>query len=200
MNSHNKEDETWADIAGYEGLYQVSNFGRVKSVERIVGTRNKPVHETILATSEKKGGKYLRVHLAKNGRAKWHSVHRLVATAFVEKPDGCDIVNHIDNNPANNVSWNLEWTTLKGNMMWASSQGRMKCPRENLLKAQESRKVPVVAIAKDGTELYFSSQAEAAKALNVDRGNIAACCKNKYGHRTNGGYRWRYAEGVEKIV
>lgn len=53
MNSHNKEDETWADIAGYEGLYQVSNFGRVKSVERIVGTRNKPVHETILATSEK---------------------------------------------------------------------------------------------------------------------------------------------------
>lgn len=188
--------EVWKDVEGYEGYYQVSNLGRIKALER-VDSNNRRHFERILRQPLTPSG-YKHVHLSKENNAKWFAVHRLVAIAFIERIEGCDIVNHLDNNPQNNCADNLEWTTYKGNMQWAAKQGRMRgCPA-NLKKAQESKKRSVIATDKNGKKMFFASQVEAAKALNVNRGHIALACRKEYGYKTIGGYLWEYANEEDR--
>lgn len=177
-------DEIWKDIEGYEGRYQISNYGRVKSfvrTERLLNPRNR-------------GNGYPSVHLSKDGEAKEYFVHRLVAEAFLPNPNNYPIVNHIDSNKANSNVNNLEWTTEKGNMQHASKQGNMRYHPQNLAKAQASKRIPVVAKDKFGNEYYFESQREAAKELKISSGHIAAACRKEYGYKTAGGYEFRYAD------
>lgn len=183
--------EIWRDVDGYEGFYKVSNFGRIKRVEH----SDKFGHfykERVLTITPKKHG-YARVHLSKDGIAEWVSVHRIVAKAFVPQKTGCNIVNHLDNNPSNNSAENLEWTTYKGNMQYAAMQGRMKGNPENLKKAQKAKEIPVVAIKGDKRTLYKSGS-EAGRLLGVSPGHIAAACRKEYGYKTVGGYEWEYAD------
>jgi hypothetical protein len=181
--------EIWKSIEGYEGKYEVSNLGRVKSLQDNKGRKR----EQIVVVNIANNG-YLYVNLWKTSRAKSKRIHRLVADAFCEKKDGADIVNHIDNNPSNNRADNLEWTTYKGNMQHAAKQGRMHCHLGNLAKAQESKKIPVIAISQDGTRQQFESGVEAARILGITRGHISACCRQEYGYKTVGGYRFEYAD------
>ena len=118
--------EVWKDIKGYEGLYQVSNTGRVKSLERKV--KNWPnglrtIKERILkpALNGRESRKYYAVNLYKNGKPKLIKIHRLVALHFVPNPDSLPQVNHIDNDPLNNHYKNLEWGTQRENMAHAYS-------------------------------------------------------------------------------
>ena len=189
--------EIWKDVKGYEGRYKVSNLGRIKSIEgkRKDGSRRPG---KILKPS-KIDGKYQRVHRTGDDGYCTKSVHRLVAEAFVEKTDkSYDIVNHIDNNPANNRADNLEWTTYKGNMQWASAQGRMKYKPENLRRAQESHKKAVYAIDKNGNRQLFSSQTEAAEKLGIQKNHIGAACRKEYGYKTVGGYEFEYVDEKER--
>ena len=119
-----KNNEVWKDIKGYEGIYQVSNFGRVKSVARKIKLKQyiKETTEKIMKLDLNKRG-YLYVHLCKNGKYKAYRVHRLVADAFVENPEHKDQVNHIDRNVLNNKSSNLEWCTNAENMKHAKDTG-----------------------------------------------------------------------------
>lgn len=182
--------EVWKNIENYEGLYQVSNMGRVRSLTRIDARKHMRVG--IILKGQVRNGGYTFVHLSKNGKCKWYSVHRLVATAFIDKEDGKDIVNHLDNNPNNNNAENLEWTDFKGNMQHASKQGRMHYNPENLQKALESRKKPVIAY-KDDKKLFFESAMDAER-FGFNHRHIASCCNNKYGYKTHKGYKWRYAD------
>lgn len=118
--------EIWKDAVGYEGLYKVSNMGNVLSCKRIVedkrlGTKQLP--ERLLKLTVDTAG-YAKVTLYKGTVKQVWKVHRLVAFHFCEKAEGCDIVNHIDNNTTNNVSSNLEWTTSLGNNRHMMNQGR----------------------------------------------------------------------------
>lgn len=186
--------EIWRPVIGYEDAYAVSNYGRVKNLARIDNMR-KFKRERILRQPKTPSG-YLHVHLSKGGKAKWCLVHRLVAEAFCEKPEGCNVVNHIDNDPANNHSDNLEWTTYKGNMQWATKQGRMHYQPANLAKAVEAIKRPVIA-SKDGNEYLFESQADAVRQLGLTpsaKAHIAAACRKDRGYKTVGGYEWRYKD------
>lgn len=117
------EKEIWRAIKGYEGLYEVSNFGRVRSLDRIVDTNivnvNKRLHKgKILKPSQKENG-YLVVNLSKKSKSKRFYIHRLVAFEF---QDECGewffgaVVNHKDENRYNNKSSNLEWCTQKYNL------------------------------------------------------------------------------------
>lgn len=192
--------EIWRPISGYEGYYEVSNEGRIRSLGRTTNQNNHGGETTAhykgkVLTGRADSRGYKTVHISKNGTARRLLVHRVVAEAFCNKPDGCEMVNHIDNDPSNNRANNLEWTTPKGNMQWATKQGRMHYRPENLKKAQDAKKKPVVAIDSFGNEYYLPSQKVAAESLGIktSRGHIAACCRNDYGYKTAGGYRWRYA-------
>lgn len=192
--------EAWKPVKGYEGYYSVSNLGRIRRDEH-TDRRGIVYKERILISSvaDKRRG-YRHVHLSKDGVTKWHSVHRIVAEAFVPKPEGCDIVNHLDNDPNNNAASNLEWTTSEGNMQHAARQGRMKGSPENFKKAIEARKVAVVAIDPKGNRTLFPSQAAAAEALGVSAGHIGAACRKEYGYKTLKGYSFEYADEERKAL
>ena len=105
--------EVWKDIAGYEGIYQVSNKGRIKSLQRKVWNYTKA--EKILKPHHKPNG-YLQVGLRKDGGGDKHAyVHRIVAQAFLPNPDGLPEVNHIDFDKTNNCVENLEWVSDRDN-------------------------------------------------------------------------------------
>lgn len=109
-------EEIWKDAVGYEGLYQVSNFGRVQSLDRR-DIRNRFWKGKILSQQVEKLG-YCSVKLCKNGIQKREKVHRLVALAFVENPNNYKEINHKDENKQNNRSENLEWCTRQYNVTY----------------------------------------------------------------------------------
>lgn len=142
--------ETWKDVEGYEGLYQVSNFGRVKALYKELtvgnngGTRIYP--EAILALGNSVG--YPKVELHKNSKGKSHKVHALVATAFLPNTLKKPCVNHKDGNKTNNHVSNLEWVTFSENLIHAIQAGLHKpvqCPQtrsdEDRRKISERRKL-----------------------------------------------------------
>ena len=105
-------NEIWKDVKGYEGLYQISDKGRVKSLQRMVKKRK---CEEIIKKPSKLPKGYLRLGLCKNGTIKYYSIHRLVAEAFIPNPNNLPCVNHKDCNTSNNNVDNLEWINHKDN-------------------------------------------------------------------------------------
>ena len=108
--------EIWRDVVGYERLYHVSNFGRVKSFHN---------GKTIIRKPALSNG-YLKVSLCKDGSIRTHKIHTLVARAFIPNPKDKPFVNHIDADKTNNCVRNLEWTTQTENMQHASRMGLLK--------------------------------------------------------------------------
>lgn len=118
--------ESWRPVKGYEGLYEISNRGRVKSLKRIVkrGNHTLQIPETILKIHINRWG-YPHCSLNKNGKSKTHTIHRLVASAFIDKSHEGLEVNHIDGNKENNSVENLEWVTRTENIRHAFSNNLM---------------------------------------------------------------------------
>ena len=116
-------DEIFIDIKDYEGLYQISNQGNVKSLPKSDGNGNR---ERILVPEKdtRKNTQYARVTLSKEGKTKRFLIHRLVATAFIPNLENKPYINHIDNNGLNNCVNNLEWCTHTENIIHSASQGR----------------------------------------------------------------------------
>lgn len=123
--------EIWKDIEGYEGCYQVSNFGNVKSLNYMHTGK-----EQILKLKTKKSG-YLQVNLCKDGKIKTYTIHRLVAKAFVENPDNLPQVNHIDEDKTNNRFDNLEWCDQKYNNNYGTHNIRVTESRRKTYKLKE---------------------------------------------------------------
>lgn len=112
--------EIWKDIEGYEGFYQVSNFGTIKSLSRYIkfGNKTRYSNERILKFHKDKDG-YKKVILQKSGKAQNYLIHRLVAQAFIPNPDNKPQINHKDGDKQNNKVDNLEWCTPSENMIHA---------------------------------------------------------------------------------
>lgn len=182
-------EEIWKDIVGYEGLYQVSNLGRVKSLPRL----HKYVHGYYM-TKEKilsprvcgKQREYLAVALNVDGKTKQYKIHRLVATAFIPNPYGYNEINHKDENKGNNKVGNLEWCSRSYNVNYGC---RIEKQRKALIK-------PVVAYSKSNKFVReFNSIVDASKFAKVDATNISRACKKE--GRISGGYLWKY-KNIEK--
>ena len=157
-------------------------MGRVRSLDGEVvtkrGVRKKKAGVILRPVIGKKG--YCVVGLGKGNR--WY-VHRLVAVAFLPNPNNLPMVNHKDENRANNKVDNLEWCDNRYNLNYGSVKDKMR--RHCSIRKQ------VLQIDKDGSVVNtFDSLADAAKNVGVPYQNIAFCCK--YSSRTAGGYRWRY--------
>lgn len=122
--------EIFIDIKGYENLYQVSNFGNIKSLAKGDGNgcRDRILKFDIIGKSTTR---YYRVSLSKDGKVSRYSVHRLVAKHFINNTDNKPMVNHIDNDGTNNKVTNLEWCTHSENMIHAQKQGRLLSSQRN---------------------------------------------------------------------
>lgn len=166
--------EVWKDIKGYEGLYQISNLGRVKSLSRIVVFRGRErlQKETILREATSRKG-YSLVSLQKEGTAKTQKVHRLVAKAFIPNQQNYPQVNHKDENKKNNCVDNLEWCDCKYNNNYG------------LRTSKISKKVLQIE-----TGIIYPSVSEAHRKTKIDTANISGVCLGKI--KTAGGYHWKY--------
>lgn len=168
--------EIWKDIKGYEGLYQVSNFGRVKSLVNNKGQYREKILNPII------GNGYYRVRLFKNKQNKLYSVHRLVAEAFIPNPDNLPQVNHRDENKLNNSVDNLEWCDNKFNMNYGTARQRMV--------EKQSKKVYQYDLEGNLIKIYNSvSETEKDGFMTTA---VSACCRNEKYRHTHKGYRWEY--------
>lgn len=172
----------WKDIKGFEGYYQVSDYGLVKSLSRTIIRNNSSykIQERILSPAKHKSG-YLYVMLSKDGADYMKKVHRLVAEAFVPNPNNLPYVNHKDENKRNNISSNLEWCTAAYNINYS----------KNTIKAAKSIAVKIVSIDKQGNKVLYDSANLAARHINGDASCIIKVAK--FINKTHKGYVWRYA-------
>lgn len=176
-------NETWKDIPGYEGAYQVSDMGRVRSLTRQVRTvdragveRTRRVRGVILRPSRNRG--YPFVVLCLNGESRVVYVHRVVAVAFVENPGARLEVNHVDGKHANNHVSNLEWATRAEN-------------HRHAIDMLGAGKKAVVGLKADGTIIHFDSIKAAAEHVNVSGTAIGHAVAGR--RKTIAGYAWSYA-------
>ena len=171
--------EIWKDIVGYEGLYQVSSLGRVRSLDRTIFTSNGPRNYKgkMLKPCIDSQNKYYYVYLC----GKHFSIHRLVAEAFIPNPEGKETVNHINEKKDDNRVENLEWMTYKENLNYG----------ERTIKASKSRGKPVVCIE---TGIVYFSGREAQRQTGIDQSTIGKVCRNTNKDLTAGGYHWKFVE------
>lgn len=165
-------DEVWKDVIGYEGYYEVSSLGRVRSVDRTVtGIDGVTQHfKGHLMTQRPDGNNYLICHLRMNRTRRMIHVHRMVAEAFIPNPDNLPQVNHKDNSRTNSRVDNLEWCTVAYN----SNYGLHK-KRASVSHADKYR-----ATYPNGTEIYFRGHKQLAELLHRSVGTIDSWCRGKY--------------------
>lgn len=164
------EGEIFKPIEGYEGVYEVSNYGRVYSNR---------THKFLKAKPNTRG--YLQVDLSVSGVHKMAYIHRLVARAFLNNPNGLTEVNHKDEDKRNNRSDNLEWCTGSYNLSYGT---RIQRIAKKIMRAVEQ-------LDKNGNVLMtFESLAEAERN-GYNHANVSNCCHGK--SKTAYGYQWRFA-------
>ena len=171
-------EEIWRDIEGYEKLYQVSTLGRVKSLGRMVPSKNgsfRKEPEKLLKPQNDRYG-YQYVILCNCGNRKKCLVHRLVAQSFIPNPNHYSIINHINKIRDCNVIENLEWCTEAYNVRYSCS-------------------IPIIQFSKNGKIIkVWSAIRDVEKEQGIHHSHISDCCKNKNGYITAGGYKWKYLD------
>jgi len=183
--------EIWKDIEGYEGKYQISNYGNVKSNTRWGKGK-------ILKGGKTKGNPqpYRFVVLVKTGRkdAKNFYIHRLVAKYFCDNPNGYNEVNHIDGNTFNNRFDNLEWCTHKQNMENANKRGALVDGHSSERGAKHPNAKAVLQYTMDGVFVKeWGSVNQIMRETGIPANAIFRVCSDKYPHEHSAkGYRWRY--------
>jgi len=181
-------EEKWLPVVGLEGYYEVSNKGRIKSLERYVCMRNcqKWIPESLITPHRNINGYYC-VTLSKDGFAKREYLHRIVANAFLPNPMNLPFINHKDENPANNCVDNLEWCTHRYN----SNYGTCRDRASKKLRNHPALSDRVIQMTLDENPIAeFPSMSEAERVTGIAQQNICACCRGKVIHA--GGYKWRY--------
>lgn len=191
------ELEIWKPIEGYEGLYEVSTLGRVRSLGRVAknGTYFPPI---ILKLKPNQRG-YVQIRLHNDGEFKRMLVHRLVAEAFIPNPDNLPVVNHKDRNPSNNNVSNLEWCTQSHNVRWDGAVERRADTQRN--RSDISKPINQYTLNGDFIKTWPSLK-EINRELGADCSGISACCIKKPNHLSYYGFQWRFAsecDGVSPI-
>jgi len=183
-----EEIEIWKPILGYGGLYEVSNFGRIKSLPKIVKINY--LRGDLILKGKDNGFGYLTVGLSKEKKCKRFYIHRLVAIAFVENKDNKPQVNHIDGDKTNNNILNLEWCNNSENGLHAY----------RILKRKTNGKMCYQYDRKGNLLNTFISASEASRQTGINKIFIASCCIRRpvrvadkwYVTKSAGGYDWSY--------
>lgn len=180
--------EEWRNIKGFEGYYQVSNFGRVRSLDRKIYHPYDRVMTSykgkIMKASTRNKG-YLGICLTKGNKQKSFLIHRLVAEAFIPNPNGYSQVNHIDENKKNNRVDNLEWCDCKYNVNYGSCIENMKNTRTNNTYNQR----PVKCLE---TGIIYHNSNEAERKTGYKARSIRAVCNG--GYKSLHGFHWVFID------
>lgn len=183
----NLDGEEWQDVEGYEGLYQVSNMGRVKSLVREYKSNNGKGTEYIGRTKMRilkagfNGDGYLQVALCRNSECKYVKVHKLVAKAFVPNVENKPTIDHINTIRHDNRACNLRYFTWKEqlveNKITRERHRKIvsECGKKNVQKIIHKRKVKCITTGK-----VFNSIKEASKYYNIEETGISRCCKGEF--------------------
>lgn len=205
-------NEVWRPVKGYEGLYEVSNYGRVKSLDRVRKSSKNAVAvvkgRILKSAPGKNGNGYPKVVLCKNGERENYYVHRLVMEAFVPNPDNLPCINHKDESRNNNFVFvnedgtvdleksNLEWCTYKYNLNYGTV-------KEKIAESHIDSGKPIASCTENGTivETFEGGMYEAQRKHGYNPANIHKAVNNKiskdsrgnnYTTRTAYGYYWKY--------
>lgn len=188
-----KEDiEIWRPVQGYEGFYEVSSLGRVRSLDRTITAMGKygqygerTYKGKILKPYDSEG--YWNVDLIVSGKRTRAGIHRLMAKAFIPNPDNLPLVNHINENRKDNRVENLEWVTYRENTVYGTAIERAKLHRPLFWEK------PVEQLTMSGEVIArYQSLSAAARAVDGDSTCIQRVCDGRSRHHH--GYRWRWAE------
>jgi len=178
--------EIWKDIPNYEGLYQVSNFGNVKSLVGYDHSIKKYVKREKLLTPSI--GEYKKIQLFKNKKRSTYYIHRLVAQSFIDNPNNYKIINHKDENKYNNSVDNLEWCTHKENINYGTKQERASKIQTKYHVLQYDLNDNLIRKWKNLREITLNT--------NYNKSYIIVCCQNK--RKTAYGYKWAYLRVVDR--
>lgn len=190
------ENEIWKDIKGYEGLYKISNYGNVCSVDRKTNTRLKNQEYVIkkgkpITPHLSKG--YYSISLSKGNKTITQKIHRLVAQAFIPNPLNKPQINHINGIKTDNRAENLEWCNCKENIQHAFKTG-LKPNNVNSVKAMnKASKKPIIQIKNGYVVGKYESLVQAEKTTNVKAKNISSVLNGR--SKTAGGYEWKVMKG-----
>lgn len=183
-------EEIWKEIPNYEGCYEVSNFGMVRSLDRAVNC----IHGSIAVKRGKilkqitrpKG--YLCVNLSKDGKSRSIEIQRLVALTFLDNPDNLPCVNHKDENKQNNHVDNLEWCTYEYNNTYGN---RLSKSAKSNTNGKLAKKVYKYNLDNEFIEEYPSC-AELKRLFGYDASKISECCRGL--RKTAYGFKWSYTK------
>ena len=180
-------NEVWKPIKNYEGFYEISNLGNVRSLSHMRKNKNGfyiQKGKNIKAGINRKTG-YLMVSLSKNGKTQTKYIHKLVAEAFIDNPNNFICVNHLDENKKNNNVDNLGWCNHKINNNYGT--------RNKRISQKLSRRINQYDLKGNFIKTWNSS-IEIEKSIGIDQSNICLCCKGK--RNSVGGYLWKYAKSM----
>lgn len=178
-------EEIWKDIPNWEGLYQASTLGRIRSLRY----KKRDGEIGVLKPYIERTG-YAHVNLITTGRKQTIKVHKLIAITFIPNPMGYGCVNHIDEDKTNNCVSNLEWCSVSYNN---SYKGRAR-------KIGERYMIPILQFSLGGVLLKrWNSGKDIERELRFLSSNIYQTCKLGYGHKTAYGFLWCYADDTERI-
>ena len=177
------KEEIWKPIKGYEGYYEVSSHGTIRSVDRVVKKKNRGDSYSMVLLRGRNmqpgdnGHGYKFLYLKKNGTSKRVYVHRVVAEAFIHKIDGKDYINHIDGNKSNNIVDNLEWCTIRENndhKMYVLKHFTSTKGKNNFKNMKK------IGLFKEGVLVeVFNSLYEASDRLKMNYSNLSSICHGK---------------------
>ena len=184
-------EEIWKDIEGYEGLYQVSNMGNIKSMKRQSCDGRYSYEEFIKKPSYNNYG-YKIISLMKDRKSKLFLVHRLVAKAFIPNPNKLPYINHKDECRDNNIASNLEWCTALYYSNYGSRNKKLSDLKSGIYNRKDQSK-PVLQYDKCGNFIArYASTCEAKRKTGLNQSNISACCRGVSNHKTVGGFIFKF--------
>lgn len=189
--------EVWKDIKGYEGLYQASNLGNI----RTLNYRGSKKIKNLKPTNNSEG--YLQIYLSKNKNRKKYLVHRLVAESFIPNPENKPFIDHINTIRNDNRADNLRWVTREENnnneltkQKNSESHKGMKHTDATKIKMSKSQYVKVVQLTKEDVLIKIWDSIKDASEYGFGTSGIVHCCKNR--RKYHRGYKWMYYEDYIK--
>lgn len=193
-------EEVWRPINEWEERYMASNFGRIKSLSRVVKKINgtKCMRESFIMKQDNVSG-YLKIRLSIRGKCKRFSSHRLIAMAFIPNPENKPEVNHNRGITWDNRVSELEWSTKKDNVLHAFRVLKRIHPKKGKLGALSKHSIPVVQLTISGEFVsLFDGLSEVKRKLNIDHSFIAKVCRGK--QKTAHGYLWKYKSDYDRLI